>query len=409
MVALCIQLLTLLVVCAAANENKYITYTFKAWNMGDKPLQEQLAIVYKEMENLKHEQAVMKQKQDAMSQVLPHCPQKPLDTDVELNVTSLKSGQSGNHLVNKWLSEVEDDEGSGDDEFDAGLDPCNHYKALDQPWRATNYTTKRVVCDRSMQWKGWYRLFYRGKTIQMPEKCVKKEMCGTHSPLWLAGGHPRIRDGIVTRKVCGNWKNNCCLFKSHPIQVKACRGNYYVYRFVKPVACHMAYCADINTLVCGRCRKSESCISRDKITWMCRRNKRRVKANVHFFASYPGRISGKVSRIVYRKVYVNQGKAFNSRTGIFRAPVSGVYQFFFSSQTWGGGVTDLWLVVNGYWVAVSHNNVKGPNSVGNLSTYMTTLRKGTRVYVTHNRGRSWANSSSNNIVFGGSLLMVRKV
>ncbi|KAL0179376.1 hypothetical protein M9458_024818, partial [Cirrhinus mrigala] len=51
------------------------------------------------------------------------------------------------------------------------------------------------------------------------------------------------------------------------------------------------------------------------------------------------------------------------------------------------------------------DNVQSPSSVGNLSTYMTTLRKGTTVYVTHNRGRSWANSASNTIVFGGSLLM----
>lgn len=134
-----------------------------------------------------------------------------------------------------------------------------------------------------------------------------------------------------------------------------------------------------------------------------------VKAKVHFFASFPGQISGKVNKIIYRKVYVNQGRAFDSRTGIFRAPVSGVYQFFFSTQTAGGGSTDLWLVVNGYWVAVSRSNVQGPNSVGNLSTYMTTLRKGATVYVTHNRGRSWANTSSNTIIFGGSLLMVRKI
>lgn len=134
-----------------------------------------------------------------------------------------------------------------------------------------------------------------------------------------------------------------------------------------------------------------------------------MKANVHFFATYPASISGKVNTIVYRKVYVNQGDAFNARTGVFRAPYSGVYQFFFSTQTGGSGTTDLWLVVNNYWVAVSHSNVQGSTSVGNLSTYMTTLRKGATVYVTHNRGRSWATSASNTIVFGGSLLMVRKI
>ncbi|KAA0725112.1 Pancreatic secretory granule membrane major glycoprotein GP2 [Triplophysa tibetana] len=373
--------------------------------MGDKPLHEHLAMVYKEMENLKHEQAVMKQKHEVMSQALPYCSQPPLNTDVDMNLTSLSGSE---HLFNT-LSQFEDEEGSGEEEHEVGVDPCYHYTALHQAWRATNYTTKKVVCDRSTQWKGWYRLFYRGKSIQMPERCVRKEMCGTHSPLWLVGGHPRIRDGVVTRKVCGNWRNNCCLYKSSPIQVKACRGNYYVYKFVKPVVCHSAYCADINTLVCGKCRKSESCITRDRITWMCQKNPNRVKPKIHFFASFPGQISGKMNKIVYRKVFVNQGRAFNYRNGIFRAPVSGVYQFFFSTQTGGSGTTDLWLVVNGYWVAVSHSNVQGPNSVGNLSTYMTTLRKGATVYVTQNRGRSWANTSSNTIIFGGSLLMVRKI
>ncbi|XP_059387519.1 uncharacterized protein LOC132121783 isoform X2 [Carassius carassius] len=402
MLSLCVQVFAVLVVCAADTANRDISYMFRAWNMVDQPLQEQLAVVYKEMESLKHEQAVMKQKQEALSKALTHCSQKPTDTDVEMNLTSLQTGSS--HLL--YTLTQDGDEGSGEDDSDKSSDPCYHYTMLDHAWRATNYTTKNVVCDRHVQWKGWYRLFYRGKPIQMPERCVRKEMCGTHAPLWLVGGHPRRRDGVVTRKLCGNWKNNCCLYKSPPIQVKACRGNYYVYKFVKPVACHLAYCADINTLVCGKCRKSESCISRDQITWMCKKNKR---ANVHFFVTYPASISGKVNRIMYRKVYVNQGGAFSTRTGIFRAPVSGVYQFFYSSQTGGSGATDLWLVVNNYWVAVSHSNVQGSSSFGNLSTYMTTLRKGSIVYVTHNRGRSWANNASNTIVFGGSLLMVRKI
>ncbi|XP_056325668.1 uncharacterized protein LOC130238619 [Danio aesculapii] len=407
MLSLCFQLFAVLVICADCNENKDISYTFKRWNTLDQPLQEQLAIVYKEMESLKHEQSVMKQKQEALSQVLPYCSQNPIDTDVELNLTSLQTGTS--HPLSTFTQNVNADEGSGEDDSENPSDPCFHYVALDQTWRATNYSTRNVACDRRVDWKGWYRLFYRGKTIQMPERCVTVEKCGTHSPLWLDGGHPRIRDGVVTRKVCGNWKNNCCMFKSNPIQVKACRGNYYVYKFVKPVACHLAYCSDINTLVCGKCKKSESCISRDKITYMCKKNKRRVKANVHFFATYPSSIAGKVNKIVFRKVYVNQGQSFNPRTGIFRAPVSGVYQFFFSTQTGGSGATDLWLVVNNYWVAVSHSNVQGSSSVGNLSTYMTTLRKGAIVYVTHNRGRSWANSASNTIAFGGSLLMVRNI
>ncbi|KAG7325108.1 hypothetical protein KOW79_011424 [Hemibagrus wyckioides] len=348
----------------------------------------------KEIEALRNDQGLMKQKQEDMTQAMQHCTEMQAHADMEVNVTSVGNGS---------IFTLEED-----DDTDEGFDPCKKYKSLNQDWRATNYTTKNVYCDRRMQWNGWYRLFYRGQSIQMPELCVKMEMCGTHSPLWLVGRHPRKRDGIVTRKVCGHWNSNCCAFKSPPIQVKACSGNYYVYKFVQPQACHLAYCSDVNTLICGKCRRNEICTSKDKIKWFCKKSKRRVKANVHFFAAYPGTLSGKVNQIQYRKVYVNVGRTFNSRTGVFTAPVTGVYQFFFSTQTAKNGLkTDLWLVVNGYWVAVSTTHVSVSNTVGNLSTYMTTLRKGSRVYVTHNCGNSWANSASNTIIFGGSLLFVQ--
>lgn len=130
---------------------------------------------------------------------------------------------------------------------------------------------------------------------------------------------------------------------------------------------------------------------------------------IHFFASYPGQLTGKVNRIKYSKVLVNVGRAFNRRTGVFRAPVKGIYQFFFSTQTGRAGQkTDLWLVVNGYWVAVSHTHVSRPSTVGSLSTYMTFLRRGAVVYVTQNCGRSWANAASTTITFGGSLLVQMK-
>lgn len=128
---------------------------------------------------------------------------------------------------------------------------------------------------------------------------------------------------------------------------------------------------------------------------------------VHFFASYPAQLSGKVNRIKYTKVLVNLGRAFNRKTGLFRAPVKGIYQFFFSTQTIDVK-TQLWLVVNNYWVAVSHTSIGRPSSVGSLSTYMTFLRRGSVVYVTQNCGRSWANTASMTITFGGSLLVQMK-
>uniref|UniRef100_A0A9J7XJZ9 Uncharacterized protein n=1 Tax=Cyprinus carpio carpio TaxID=630221 RepID=A0A9J7XJZ9_CYPCA len=78
----------------------------------------------------------------------------------------------------------------------------------------------------------------------MPDSCVSYGMCGTPHPLWLNGPHPQLEDGVVTRQVCGSTWNDCCGYKSHPIRVKACPGNYYVYEFVRPTFCS-AYCAEI--------------------------------------------------------------------------------------------------------------------------------------------------------------------
>lgn len=127
---------------------------------------------------------------------------------------------------------------------------------------------------------------------------------------------------------------------------------------------------------------------------------------IHFFASFPGNLMGKVNRIKYSKVLVNVGRAYNRRTGVFKAPVKGIYQFFFSTVAGRRGQkTDLWLVVNNYWVAVSHSHISRPSTVSSLSTYMTFLRRGAIVYVTQNCGESWANAASTTITFGGSLLV----
>uniref|UniRef100_A0A8B9J7M9 UMOD/GP2/OIT3-like D8C domain-containing protein n=1 Tax=Astyanax mexicanus TaxID=7994 RepID=A0A8B9J7M9_ASTMX len=125
-------------------------------------------------------------------------------------------------------------------------DPCSNYVSLDQPWRA-NTGSGMGICDRNFNWNGWYRLFYYGMNIRMSESCVDVNRCGTYYTLWLSGPHPEIEDGVVTRQVCGNSGNDCCNFKSNPIRVKACPGNYYVYELLSPMTCNMAYCTDVNT------------------------------------------------------------------------------------------------------------------------------------------------------------------
>uniref|UniRef100_A0A671LF22 Zgc:153932 n=1 Tax=Sinocyclocheilus anshuiensis TaxID=1608454 RepID=A0A671LF22_9TELE len=129
------------------------------------------------------------------------------------------------------------------------VDPCYNYNVLDDLWRSTNNQhSSQIMCDTWVSWNGWYRLFIQGQSVQMPDTCVDELSCGTHAPLWLNGGHPTVEDGVVTRDVCGHWSNNCCYFQSNPIKVKACPGGYYVYEFVSPSACHLAYCADARNI-----------------------------------------------------------------------------------------------------------------------------------------------------------------
>ncbi|XP_036413131.1 uncharacterized protein LOC118797939 [Colossoma macropomum] len=126
-------------------------------------------------------------------------------------------------------------------------DPCNNYTSLDQPWRATN-ETGGSNCDGNNIWAGWYRLLYNGMSVRMADSCVIRSRCGADFTLWLNGSHPQIENGIVARGVCGMSGSDCCYYRSIPIRVKACPGNYYVYEFVRPtVFCYVAYCADMST------------------------------------------------------------------------------------------------------------------------------------------------------------------
>ncbi|XP_041942745.1 pancreatic secretory granule membrane major glycoprotein GP2 isoform X3 [Alosa sapidissima] len=127
-------------------------------------------------------------------------------------------------------------------------DPCHNHTVLNEAWRATtNLDQSDNKCDRSVKWLGWYRMFYLGMSVQIPEVCVPTQRCGTDAPLWLDGPHPSLEDGIVTRSVCGHWSKNCCHFKSSSIQVKTCPGNYSVYELVAPSGCSLAYCADVSS------------------------------------------------------------------------------------------------------------------------------------------------------------------
>uniref|UniRef100_A0A8B9GTN3 SRCR domain-containing protein n=1 Tax=Astyanax mexicanus TaxID=7994 RepID=A0A8B9GTN3_ASTMX len=122
-------------------------------------------------------------------------------------------------------------------------DPCQEYTILDDPWRSTNYKTNGLILVCETNSMGWYRMYLNGVSVQMPERCIQPWMCGTNSPLWLKTPHPVNSDGVMQGTVCGSWIEGCCNFEFN-IHVKACPGNYYVYKFVKPPLCYLAYAAD---------------------------------------------------------------------------------------------------------------------------------------------------------------------
>ncbi|XP_073671190.1 uncharacterized protein [Paramisgurnus dabryanus] len=118
-------------------------------------------------------------------------------------------------------------------------DPCLNYNMLDDYWRDIHQTQSNNLGndDRLVEWNGWYRLFLNGQSAQMSEVCTTYTGCGGETGLYLSGSHPRIEDGEVTREVVGTimWSFFMCgADRTHPIQVKACPGDYYVYKFVKP-------------------------------------------------------------------------------------------------------------------------------------------------------------------------------
>ncbi|XP_067285852.1 pancreatic secretory granule membrane major glycoprotein GP2-like [Pseudorasbora parva] len=146
-------------------------------------------------------------------------------------------------------------------------DPCYNYESLDRPWRANNESGDHI-CDEHFSWNGWYRLFYNGMDIRMPETNVSLFRCNTLINLWLNGSNPQIEDGVVIREVCGGpyyW--DCSYYKTQPIRVKACPGNYYVYELVKQKYRCSGYCTDVSTISQPVSTVSPYIFTGSTITW----------------------------------------------------------------------------------------------------------------------------------------------
>ncbi len=118
---------------------------------------------------------------------------------------------------------------------------CSNYTFLNESNRAkTYYNSSILLCDRELS--GWYR-FGGEAGNQMADSCVnRRHQCGAGMPGWLDGSHPSVADGVVRRKVCFQFSNDCCRRRTE-IDVRNC-GKFYVYKLKPPPVCNGRYCGN---------------------------------------------------------------------------------------------------------------------------------------------------------------------
>uniref|UniRef100_A0A3B5R8I4 Complement C1q tumor necrosis factor-related protein 3-like n=1 Tax=Xiphophorus maculatus TaxID=8083 RepID=A0A3B5R8I4_XIPMA len=92
--------------------------------------------------------------------------------------------------------------------------------------------------------------------------------------------------------------------------------------------------------------------------------------------------------IIYRRLIINVGNAYNQHTGIFAAPVPGIYYFTFFYHAAGTQVVNLSLMKNNEIVVTTYDHKTshdGADNGGNAA--LLQLQQGDQVYV-----RMYANS-----------------
>ncbi|XP_054914450.1 complement C1q tumor necrosis factor-related protein 3-like [Poeciliopsis prolifica] len=120
--------------------------------------------------------------------------------------------------------------------------------------------------------------------------------------------------------------------------------------------------------------------------------KKKDASNIAFSAATGG--SGTLgpfntdTTLIYRRVIINVGNAYNQHTGIFAAPVPGIYYFIFLYHATGSQVVNLTLMKNNDVVVATYDHKTshdGADNGGNAAFLQ--LQQGDHVYV-----RMYANS-----------------
>ncbi|KAI4895417.1 hypothetical protein NFI96_013583 [Prochilodus magdalenae] len=136
------------------------------------------------------------------------------------------------------------------------------------------------------------------------------------------------------------------------------------------------------------------------------------KPNIAFSASLFGEggqtVGGHSTEVtlVFRKVFLNTGNAYNTSTGIFTAPVKGVYYFGFSAFANGQNGMGVHLRKNGQQVVATYDYNTNHKDVNGANRAILQLEKGDQVYIGLWSGLNIFDSYNSVSTFSGFLLFL---
>ncbi|KAK3098330.1 hypothetical protein FSP39_018498 [Pinctada imbricata] len=107
------------------------------------------------------------------------------------------------------------------------------------------------------------------------------------------------------------------------------------------------------------------------------------------FSAYIGNTRGlSNTKVVFENTHTNIGNAYDTKTGIFTAPVDGVYAFHWTIMIHKGRYSKIYIQVNDSNKAAMYAYASGyPNHYSPSQSYATDLKKGDRVNI-YNSGSS---------------------
>ncbi|CAB1345456.1 unnamed protein product, partial [Coregonus sp. 'balchen'] len=117
-----------------------------------------------------------------------------------------------------------------------------------------------------------------------------------------------------------------------------------------------------------------------------------------------GPVSNEIT-LVFRRVLSNIGNAYNPTTGIFTAPVRGLYHFTFTAFDWGWSTTGASLCHNGQRMVSVYDEKEGGSSESSSNSATFLLQVGEQVYVAlWSDGRRISDNGNHYSSFNGFLL-----